>query len=242
MKKSLKKVIEKFALPKVGARHQEMSAIYSADDEVFHPSERLLRLSEQVIPIARQLDFSDVRNRVAQGDGRLLDVWPGEHYRLLGALVQVLRPATIIEIGTARGMSALSMMNQMPEGSRLYTFDIVPWNQYDPTSYLSASDFEKGRIVQYTDDLSDQTGFFKHKELLASADLIFVDAAKDGYQEQRFIDNFSSIRLKQDVLVVFDDIRLVNMLRIWRELKRPKLDITSFGHWSGTGLVDWNAG
>jgi len=21
---------------------------------------------------------------------------------------------------------------------------------------------------------------------------------------------------------------------------KPKLDMTSFGHWSGTGLVDWN--
>jgi hypothetical protein len=38
---------------------------------------------------------------------------------------------------------------------------------------------------------------------------------------------------------MFDDIRLWNMLRTWRTINRPKLDLTSFGHWSGTGLVDW---
>ncbi|MGH7312141.1 MAG: hypothetical protein ACREJV_03130 [Candidatus Rokuibacteriota bacterium] len=30
-----------------------------------------------------------------------------------------------------------------------------------------------------------------------------------------------------------------NMLAIWREIRMPKLDVTSFGHWSGTGLVEW---
>jgi hypothetical protein len=38
---------------------------------------------------------------------------------------------------------------------------------------------------------------------------------------------------------MFDDIRLMNLLSIWRGIQRPKMDITSFGHWSGTGLVDW---
>ena len=38
---------------------------------------------------------------------------------------------------------------------------------------------------------------------------------------------------------VFDDIRQWTMLAIWRAVQRPKLDLTSFGHWSGTGLIDW---
>lgn len=38
---------------------------------------------------------------------------------------------------------------------------------------------------------------------------------------------------------LFDDIRVWNMLAIWRGIRRPKLDLTSFGHWSGTGLVDY---
>jgi hypothetical protein len=29
------------------------------------------------------------------------------------------------------------------------------------------------------------------------------------------------------------------MLGVWRGIARPKLDLTSFGHGSGTGLVRW---
>lgn len=46
-------------------------------------------------------------------------------------------------------------------------------------------------------------------------------------------------RFKTAPIVMFDDIRLWNMLAIWWRLDRPKLDLTSFWHWSGTGLVDW---
>ena len=38
---------------------------------------------------------------------------------------------------------------------------------------------------------------------------------------------------------LFDDIKELNMLGTWRAITRPKLDITSFGHWTGTGLVHW---
>jgi hypothetical protein len=38
-------------------------------------------------------------------------------------------------------------------------------------------------------------------------------------------------------VVVFDDIRVLPMLQLWRDLPFPKLDATSLGHWSGTGLL-----
>jgi hypothetical protein len=69
--------------------------------------------------------------------------------------------------------------------------------------------------------------------------LIFIDAAKDGVQEQRFLDNFGTIAFAKAPLVILDDIRVWNMLAIWRRVSRPKLDLTSFGHWSGTGIIDW---
>jgi hypothetical protein len=38
----------------------------------------------------------------------------------------------------------------------------------------------------------------------------------------------------------FGDIRALHMIEIWRRLNRQRLDIASFGRWSGAGLVDWN--
>lgn len=41
---------------------------------------------------------------------------------------------------------------------------------------------------------------------------------------------------------MLDDIRFLNMWRLWRSIRSPKLDATSFGHWSGSGLVDLHNG
>jgi len=51
------------------------------------------------------------------------------------------------------------------------------------------------------------------------------------------MDGFS---FKTELWVIFDDIRDLNMLQFWRDIAPPKLDLSSFGHWTGTGLVRWN--
>ena len=42
--------------------------------------------------------------------------------------------------------------------------------------------------------------------------------------------------------LLLDDIRFLQMVNCWRSIASPKLDLTSFGHWSGTGLVDISQG
>ena len=44
--------------------------------------------------------------------------------RLLKMLVQMIRPQTILEVGTFSGYSAISMAEGLDEGGRLYTFEI----------------------------------------------------------------------------------------------------------------------
>ena len=223
----------------VQARHIERSLVISADDDLAAPSQRLLSLAARLIPVAAAIDMTSVSDRI--GDGvRYPDVWPGEHYKLLAALVQIERPMRIIEIGTARGLSALALAANLPEGGELATFDVVPWQQIAGT-YLRPSDMEKHRIRALVGDLADPAVFAQHEHRLSTADLIFVDAPKDGRFEPLFLRHLASVSFRTDVLVVLDDIRLWNMLAVWRGITRPKLDVTSFGHWSGTGLVDWTA-
>ena len=166
------------------------------------------------------------------------DVWPGEHYKLLAGFVLALKPRSIVEIGTATGLSALALKKHLPPDGTIVTFDVLGWQSFADTC-LAQEDFSDGRLVQKTEDLSDPAVALKHRELLKEADLIFLDAAKDGMMEQRFIDNFRPIPFRRNPLFIFDDIRVWNMLKIWRQLAMPKLDLTSFGHWSGTGLVRW---
>jgi len=221
----------------VDARHYEYSMLFSADDEPAKPSQRLIDLALESAKVASTTSLDDIAARTLPEN--YLDVWPGEHYKLLAGIVQVLKPKLVIEIGTAKGLSSLSMKKFLAQDAMIVTYDIISWKDYPNGNYLTEADFKDGRLIQYTDDLSSVDIFRKHSDLLSKADLIFADAAKDGMQEQLFINNFKQLKFANSPIVVFDDIRLWNMLKIWRDLDLPKLDITSFGHWSGTGLVDW---
>jgi predicted O-methyltransferase YrrM len=166
------------------------------------------------------------------------EAWPGEHYKLLAALVALLAPRTIVEIGTATGMSALSMKSALAHDGKIVTFDVLPWHSYRG-AVLQAEDFSDGRLEQRLDDLSTAAGWQANAELLRRAEFILVDAIHDGVQERGFLRGFEEVGLARGPIVMFDDIRLWGMLAFWQEIKRPKLDLTSFGHWSGTGLVDY---
>jgi predicted O-methyltransferase YrrM len=221
----------------VRARHVELSALASADDDSAGLSDRLLDVALQAVRAARRSAMASVVERMS-GPPFYPEVWPGEHYKLLAGLVAVCQPRIVIEIGTATGLSALAIRTALPPGSRLVTFDIVPWDRVSGTC-LRATDFDTDSFRQVLGDVSDPTVMRQHASLFQSADLIFVDGPKDGRFERILLERFEDIQLPAGPLVVFDDIRLWNMLAIWRSVRHPKLDLTSFGHWSGTGLVDW---
>ncbi len=227
--------LSKVVIP-IQCRHAELSLLSSADDEPSKPNSYLIDLALDVISCARRVDLNDVCRRMS-GPPYYPNVWPGEHYKLLAGFVMVLKPNIVLEIGTAQGLSALTMKKFLPRGAKLVTFDIIPWSKFANTC-LVASDFDD-RFVQSIDDLSDTQGAMKNRNLLEAADLIFIDAAKDGVMEYKFMENLRRISLKPNLITIFDDIRLWNMLAFWRNLTMPKIELTSFGHWSGTGVVQW---
>jgi predicted O-methyltransferase YrrM len=200
-----------------------------------NPSPRLLDTALRAVDMARSVNLDWLTAR-ARSD--LPEVWPGEHYKLLGAIVALLGPKTVIEIGTATGMSALAMKAALPEDGTIVTFDLLPWNAY-PGAVLQKDDFKDGRLKQRSDDLSTPAGWEANADVLRRADFIFVDAKHDGHQERDFLRGFDQLGLAHRPIVMFDDIRVWRMLEFWQEISRPKLDLTSFGHWSGTGLVDY---
>ncbi len=220
------------------AADKRLSAVYSMHLQPGQPSDHLISLGLAVAQKAVTTDLSDISKRIPPADVDYISIYPGEHYKLLAALVSILQPKTIVELGTHLGYSSLCMKKFLPDGATLHTFDVIPWNEF-PNTILKTADFD-GQLVQHLDDTTEINAFKKHQALFESADLIFMDALKDGVQEYQFLKNFSTIAFKNKCLFVFDDIRLWNMLDIWFHMDKPKLDLTSFGHWSGTGLVEWN--
>ena len=226
-----------FTSPVRNVRHAEPSMLFSADDAVGRPSTWLIDIALSAARSAGRIDLSSLSQRMQQPP-YYAEIWPGEHYKLLAALVQLMAPKKVVEIGTATGLSALALKSFMPSGGQLISFDIVPWTDF-PDTVLTNEDFSDGLLIQAVADLSDPQVCAKYAGNLASAEIIFFDAAKDVLTERRLIENFRKISFVRPPLVIFDDIRLWNMLEIWREITAPKLDLTSFGHWSGTGLVEW---
>lgn len=222
--------------PPVKAEHGEYSMILSARDKPAMLTPQLLNLSLKAIEYAGSVDLGEIitRNDQAREYGNL---WPGEHYRLLAGLMLALKPSTVIEIGTSTGLSALCLKRYLPTNGKLATFDITPWRQY-PNSLLREEDFEDKQLIQHVADLSAQDEMQKHNSLIQDAEFIFIDATHDGLLEQRILSNLERVKFRNKPFILFDDIRVWTMLKMWREIPYPKIDLTSFGHWSGTGLVE----
>jgi predicted O-methyltransferase YrrM len=184
---------------------------------------------------ALDIDLDDISRR-SSPPANLVSIYPGEHYRLLSALVDILDPALVVEIGTYTGLSALAMLRFMRATARLITYDILRWDTFDAT-VLRRNDFDDGRLQQRLDDLADPSVFRRNADVLAAADLIFVDGPKDGQFEWKFLRMLRTIQRPASAWLVFDDIRLWKMVDWWRSLDLPKFDATSLGHWSGTGII-----
>ncbi len=232
-----KKDIRKVLPAPFSCRHSEYSMIFSLDDDPAQPSETLISLALESIRMAREANLDQICRRMKKPP-YYPKIWPGEHYKLLAGLVAALGPEVIVEIGTSMGLSALAMRKYLPKNSKILTFDLQDWRSH-PDYCLREEDFSDGRLIQFLEDLSDPAVCARHRPFLEKAGLIFLDAEKDGISERKFLENFARISFRHRPILVLDDIRLWKMLRVWREIPFPKLDITSFGHWSGTGIVEF---
>lgn len=220
------------------ARHVDCSLLLSAEPGAAVPAS-LLDVALRAVKAAHRTSLDPL---VARMDGSFPipypNVWPGEHYRLLAGLVETLQPRLVVEIGTGEGLSALAMKTSLPRDGRIVTFDIAGWHT-SPRTCLREQDFADGRLSHIVGDLFDPEVFRREQPLLERADIIFVDGPKDGRFEPTLLDRFERVPFNAGPLLVFDDIHLWTMLGVWRAITRPKLDLTSFGHWCGTGVVQW---
>ncbi len=198
------------------------------------PNDRLIDLLLAAAPVARTVDHQDIADKMIEFP-HWPQMWPGEHYKLLSGLVSVLQPKVVIEIGTGSGYSALAMKKYLPANGKLYSFDIRPWRTVS-SMILKESDFADGRLEHILDDLGDSKVFARHADLLRHASLILIDAPKS---EERLIKNFDALDFVGEPVFIVDCIRLNYVVPVWESITKPKLDATTFGHWAGTGLIDW---
>lgn len=207
-----------------------------AEDDRRDPPRRLIEFALASIRVALDdIDLADIAARPTAPDW--FTVWPGEHYRLLGAMVKVLAPRVVIEIGTDTGLSALVLKKFLPPGGKIVTFDLRPWKTV-PDHDLVDDDFADGRLEQRIADLADPATFDANRSLIEQCGFFFIDGPKNISFETAFMKQLATVKFATPPILLFDDTRLQAMVKYWRDLSYPKLDLTSFAHWSGTGLVE----
>jgi predicted O-methyltransferase YrrM len=225
-------------LQMLNSRHAEVSAIFAPILGEGKPNHRLLKLFSDLIIESEKVNMDFFKKRLNVPD--YVYEFPGEHYRVLQAIVKLIDAKVIVEIGTFTGLSSVSFFQSLDKSRSLYTFDIVPFDQFNDTVFLK-SDFVDYNFCQIIDDISDYNLMKKHQNIFCNADLIFCDAPKDGKFEKKVLQNLQKIGIKDGTIIFFDDIKQWNMLKIWSEVKMPKIDITPIGHFTGSGIIEWDS-
>jgi predicted O-methyltransferase YrrM len=168
-----------------------------------------------------------------------------EHYLFLAALSMQIKNKKIIECGTHNGRSTYSLYygnKKLNNNNMIYTYDI--------NLFLANHIFDDTNIVFNMDDLFDKNVRELNKEHILSSDLLFIDIdPHEGVLEYEMY-----CWLKENDyqgLLLLDDIHLkeghmnVNtgnsMQKFWDKIEDEyKMDLTSVGHYSGTGIVSFH--
>jgi hypothetical protein len=157
---------------------------------------------------------------------------PGqEHYKLLAYLASLYNNVDIFDIGTYYGYSALAFASGNKNNSVL-SFDLE----------VKGSPPAVPNVMYYFDNLMESSGQNLWKERLLASPLIMLDIAPhEGVREYDFY-IFLRDNNYQGILVCDDIIHFKEMRDNFWDKVAPehKMDITKFGHWSGTGLIFFN--
>jgi trans-aconitate methyltransferase len=149
-----------------------------------------------------------------------------DYYRLLTAIGIAYPDYSFLDIGTNKGASCLAYYYGNPK-AKITTMDIVNCQIFLPEQVLNDIEF----II-----CDSTTHKFERKY-----DIIFMDISHNGTDEKKLIQNLLEQGMLKDCAVLFDDIHLnPEMQEFWDSLNVPckqKIDITQYGHGSGTGLL-----
>ena len=150
-----------------------------------------------------------------------------EHYRLLSYFSTLYSNSVIIDIGTHMGNSALAL--SFNKSNTVHTFDIVK-KAIDP--YIES----QSNIVFHTNDILKDESF---KDLILQSPFIFLDVdPHNGEMEYDFFNYLKKIDYRG--FMICDDIWYFKEMRdhFWNKIDSSiKIDMTSYGHWSGTGII-----
>lgn len=145
-----------------------------------------------------------------------------EHYRLLMYISQQYNYEILADVGTNRGASAVALA--FNPSNLVYSVDLVDCKEGEPLP--KNCEYVIGNML-WESNILDQ---------ILKCKFIMLDIDHEYHNEIQIYKRLIDSGWKG--IMLCDDIHLNEpMKRFWNEVDAPKLDITKYGHISGTGAI-----
>lgn len=154
-----------------------------------------------------------------------------QEYRLYSYLSTLFDNITILDIGTYNGRSAVSLSHN--ENNK-----VISYNINDDIKDLHHKIYTKSNIEFLIKNVLDDL----NEEFLKNVKIVLIDIDHFYTIEKEIMDKLKEFNY--DGLILLDDIihpsprEFEAMQKLWNEIEDEKYNITKYGHWSGTGLVN----
>jgi predicted O-methyltransferase YrrM len=177
--------------------------------------------------------FNDILNELDDNEKIEFNGLMGkEHYKLLAYYSTLFNNSIILDIGTHKGKSALALSYN--KSNTVISFDII-----DCVDNRKIKN--KENIQYYLENLWDNDIKTKWTETILNSPFIFLDVdPHNGVMEYEFYLFLKTINYKG--IMICDDIWYFKEMRdnFWYKIPDYyKTDITQYGHWSGTGIINF---
>jgi len=172
------------------------------------------------------LHYNDLDERIFNKSGE-------QHYRLLTYFSLLYNNSIIFDIGTNSGSSAVALSYNST--NTVYSFDIE--------NKIKNNDIRKIKNISFIiANLWNEPTMMFWKNKLLSSSVIFLDIdPHEGTMEYVFYKFLLANKYKG--ILICDDVWMFKGMRdnFWSKIDGGKYDLTSVGHFSGTGIIDFSA-
>ena len=152
----------------------------------------------------------------------------GNYPKFLASLVKEMGFKNIVELGSEKGFSTLSIYDALPAESSFITIDLIKDQRYCPNKM-----FSDPRVKFVFGDVCDLSIF--SGKIPMDIDFLFTDTIHFNFQLRDEWAVYQHL-LADCALVAIDDINLNDKRGLFDELKFLKWDLTEICHVSGWGL------
>ncbi len=194
-------------------------------------------LDIKVAELVREYDpipvVQNLMKLVGQGQlNEVMDLNPqggNRYYQWLACLIKLIKPKQVVELGPAAGISTIMMLSELPKDSKLISVDV------DPELAWKWMDKEWPQETRILGDDLDLSIYPKDLDL-SQTDIWFIDTLHTEEQLRKEIELYKQF-WKPSTIVVFDDIALPSLRKVWEELPYDKCETTIPNHFSGFGHI-----